>query len=494
MQNRIKNGLLSGNIGYLSFGSNAPHIEDKRSNYYSGNTKAFYAQNLQWSDNMVVAEIQGLDYSDFYTYQKKRIRTADVVDTATGQHFISDYQTIIVEDPNIEFLPLGAKVKFNGNTWLVVNPVNVQMTMGTAIIRRCNAVWRQRDWYGNIIEEPFCFGTGHGMTATANSKTFEMMLMDAYQHCAMQYNDTSKFVHQNLRMLIGRLAYAVRGVQNWAQEFTSELDSVHIQYFDLEAEEVLRRIDDTKNRIAGGANLAWGIGISGPSKIAVGDTQKLTAEFIRCVGAKKSIYSANVVMSTLEFDADSGVLVWKQLLPYYDQHFNFQYPNGEFWTDDDNELYATEDVIAHEMTYTWSSSDESIATVDSDGNVTGVGEGDVTITATLVQNPDITQEFNITIEQSVTGPSLEWDGVLPTAIQQYGTGTVQAVYRVNGQIDPDANISYTATGPDSSVYYTMTESDGRAVIQCWLECDEPVTITAECNGLSIETQVRLIGR
>lgn len=492
MQNAIKNGLLSSGKGYLSFGTNAPYTDHKRTNYYAANTKAFYEQNLKWSDTMIVADVQGLNYNDFYAYQKKRIRTADIVDTATGQHFISDYQVIIFEDHNIDFVPLGAKVKFGGSTWLVINPTNVQATSGETIIRRCNTVWRQYDWYGNIIEEPFCFGTGHGMTATSNSKTFEMMLMDAYQHSVMQYNETSKYLHQNLRMIIGRLAYEVRGVQNWAQEFTDDLESVHLQYFDLDAQEVLHGIDDMTNRIAGGRNLAWGIDVAGADQIAVGDTQSLTPSFIRCVGVNKTKYDGDVALSTLEFDADSGLLVWKQVLPYYDATFDFQYPGAQFYKDDANELYAGDETVPHPMTYTWQSSDENIATVDANGNVTGVSEGESDITVTLDQNTNISAKFHVTIEQAVTGEVLQWDGLQPASIRQYGSATLKAVYRVNGQVDPDAEIHYTAEGPDS-VCYTLTEQDGRAIVQCWLESDTPLTVYASCNGQTIVAQVQLHG-
>ena len=45
----------------------------------------------------------------------------------------------------------------------------------------------------------------------------------------------------------------------------------------------------------------------------------------------------------------------------------------------------------------WSSSDESVATVDSNGLVTGVGEGTAIITATSESNPDVKAEAKITV-------------------------------------------------------------------------------------------------
>ena len=136
----VRNALLNSANGYIGHSTNNPFSSDSQSQYYSNVTRAFYQDRLQYTSNMVIAQVQGIDYDDFYVFRPLRIRTAMVIDPTTGNNLGSDWQRIIAENTNIDFLPRGAKVVFNGSTWLVTNPQNVESVTGTSVIRRCNAV------------------------------------------------------------------------------------------------------------------------------------------------------------------------------------------------------------------------------------------------------------------------------------------------------------------------------------------------------------------
>ena len=260
MQTGIRNALLTAGKPYLQRGTNNPYNVDTQTQYFADASRAFARKNLRWSSNMVLAQVQGLVHDDFYAYKPLRIRTAMMIDPTTGKNLGSDWQKIMVENPKIDFLPLGAKVIFNGNTWLVVNPMNVQSITGTSVIRRCNATWNHLDYYGNILHEPFCYGQGAGDLATGNSVKEGMILIDAYQHSVMQLNPETEEIMHNRRMILGHQAYTVRGVQDFAQEFTEDISSVHIQHFDLESAEPLA-IDDMENRVADGLTFQWKIAL-----------------------------------------------------------------------------------------------------------------------------------------------------------------------------------------------------------------------------------------
>ena len=254
MQKDIVNAVMLGSAFGPQYATNNPYNADTQTQYYAQRTKMFNAARLPWASNVVAAQVQGLNYEDFYAYSDVNIRTANLIDPTTGLNMGSDWQRIICLDVNIDFLPRGAKVAFNGNVWLVINPMNVQSITGTSVIRRCNALWNYLDENGEKQSEPFCYGQGAYDLATSDYVQEQMILMKGYQHCVMQLNPATGVLRQNYRMILGNQAYSVRGMQNFVLEFSQDPESAHIQYFDLQITEPLEN-DDMINKIAGGLDV-----------------------------------------------------------------------------------------------------------------------------------------------------------------------------------------------------------------------------------------------
>lgn len=434
MQTGIRNALLTAGKPYLQRGTNSPYNGDTQTQYFADASRAFARKNLRWSSNMVLAQVQGLDDNDFYAYKPLRVRTTMMIDPTTGKNLGSDWQKIMVENPKIDFLPLGAKVIFNGNTWLVVNPMNVQSITGTSVIRRCNAVWNHLDYYGNILHEPFCYGQGAGDLATGNSVKEGMILIDAYQHSVMQLNPETEEIMHNRRMILGHQAYTVRGVQDFAQEFTEDISSVHIQYFDLESAEPLA-IDDMENRVADGLSFQW--------KISLPEEVQMKA------GQEETFAPASYRNGSSE--AESGV------------------------------------------EYLWSSSDENILLVGAEGRVKAVQEGNASIVCSLKKNPSIMSKMAVTVvsKEASIPASLEWVTPIPEQLAKYNECTIEAAYYADG-VKTEESITYSFSGPDDAAY-SAAQSGNIVQVKCWLPSTQPLVMTAECKNIIKTVEIKLTG-
>ncbi len=427
----LKNGSISSSSLPL-YGTNCPVDMGVVTQYFNSETKAFYARNAKWSNNLYEAEMQGLDYENFYAYSPVKIRVSDIISSAsTGDHLQDDWKIIYVVSVNIDYIPIGAQVKFGGNIWIVANPDNINPLIGTAIVRRCNVVYNTYDYYGNILTVPFSWHVGKAI-ATANYPETEMLLMDGYQHAVMQYNDTSRNIKHNTRFILGNQAYAVRGLVNFIREYTDNPDSVHLMRFDLEQVEVTDN-DDLKNQIADGESFSWEVSISGNDTMQAGTQQVLTVTSIR---------------------------------------------NGQ----------GVQTTDEHPITYVWESSEPSVATVEN-GVISALAAGNVVITAVCEQNPNNRATFPIVIEDAVQADYVAFTGYVPSYIEQYESVTITAAY-FRGGVRTDEPVMWRVSRLDNTFGY---ETSGNAVVIECIAPAEPIILTASCNGQSASTKIELLG-
>lgn len=460
MQKGIKNALIAGGSFAMGYSTNSPYNEDTLHQYYGDETKAFFHENLKWSSNLVRAQVQGVNYEDFYAYTTLNVRTANLIDPTTGKNLGSDWQRIIIENPSVDFLPRGAKVIYNGNVWLVTNPMNIQSVTGTSVVRRCNATWHYLDYYGNVKSEPFCYGQGDINLATGNSVKDNMILMDSYQHCVMQYNPDTAVIAHNMRMILGNQAYSVRGVQDFVQEFSLDEESTHIQFFDLEAAEPLV-IDDMENKVAGGKTFRWEIRLSASSDMQVGTSQKMTVASYR--------------------SPDWKVEEWAYL----------QDNAGKYMTVQKSGV-AELLLVKSEVRYVWTCSDETVATVDETGTVTAIKSGTAVITCALAENPSIWQEFTIEVSGAQTGASIVWKEIAPDELAQYESATISAVVFENGE-ETEKGVAFALSGPEEGAYYSAETNGNSVTVTCWLPSPTPLVITATADGAENRATIRLKG-
>lgn len=417
-----------------NYSSNSRRDDGQLKQYFRDETKEFMRRNIPMTSTYFEAEMQGVNYDDFYAWTPVKIRTSDLINPTTGEHLTDDWQEIIIDNTNIDTVPVGAYVKFNDNIWIVVNPDDVGSVTGNTIVKRCNCTYNTLDYYGNVIRTPMSYSKGMAL-ASANDVKEYINLPGTYQHIIMQLNDATRDVHNNTRLILGGEGYFLTGVTNFIRDYTHDANSCHIIRAECRLGEAQDANDDLVNEVAQGLTFNWLVTLTGSEKMTVGSTQTLTASSLR-MGK--------------EPDAE-----------------NYPYD------------------------YMWESSDYSIVTVDEYGFCEAVGEGTATITCYLQQNPNIATTFDITAAQSLTGEYVEFITDLPTELEAYSSTTCEAALFVDGVKQSDA-IVYAFRGPDINCF--GTEKDGNVLtITCYAPSQEPLTVIAACNGKEVSQELYLIG-
>lgn len=435
IKQNIKNGLLTA-AGLPRKADNQPaQYADRAKRYFADETKAFVQEYAQYSSDFFVGEAQGLLPDAPQEWVKVRMRMADVVrPSAVVTRRYDDYKYILLEPAYYDYVRPGTKFKAMGCYWLMINPRNISVYGAGGIVRRCNAVWNYLDYYGNVQSEPMVV---ENFMANANDSDSQesVMITKGYYNVAMQYNEVTAQLDTNSRMILGSGAYYLTGYGDFLQEFTGDYSSVRLLEFSLRYEEPNYTIDDMVNHVAGGKLFSWNIAVNGKPTVAVGDSVTLTASSMR---------NGSTVVSTEE----------------------------------------------NPVSYVWSSSDESIATVDDFGQVLGVSEGDATIYCQLAQNPEKTAEFSL----SVASPEASYIAFADAATDElnaYSSMTVSAAYYENGVQQSDT-LAWDFSGAEQGSY--TAEVDGNSVlIKCWGGSVKPLTITASFGEYSESITLNLLG-
>ena len=430
----IKNSALYSTSGKVSIKKNTPvQYKDRQHQYYAERTAQFVSDRAEYASDYVKADVQGLCADDFYKYLTTYVRFSDMVSqTATTTKNVDDLKHLLFKEPSIDYFPVGAKVQTMGSTWLCVNPSNISSVHGTAVVYRCNASYGLYDYYGNIVTEPIVVEKKL-MASNDNAHPENIVLMEGYFNVTCQLNEYTRRLGQSKRIILGSKAYHITGFTDFIQEFTGDYDSVHILQFTVRIEEPTID-DDLVNHIENGRNYTFSATVDGATNIKVGETSQLTAQFVK---------------------------------------------NGEA-------VAATEE---YPLTWQWISSDETVATVDENGNVTAKNAGKAQIIAVLAECERVTSSVEITIEEAQTTPYVAFTGVIPKAVQQYTAETFTAGYYKEGALSDEA-VEWSFSGASESAYHTVANGNS-VTVSCLRSDSKPLTITATCNGQSASVNVWL---
>lgn len=412
----------------------------KQHEYFEEPTSAFVWDNAQYASNYFKAQVQGVIPGDFETERGAYIRSMDIVEQTTGSKMPNDYQTVYFQDTRIKGLYTGAKVKYGGNTWLAISPFNISDPMMQSVIRRCNAIWKHLDYYGNVKAEPFVFQDARAQS-TANEYLDWSVIPNWYQKCVIQLNDDTRELLYNKRMILGSAAVEVRGVVDFITDFSGETPEAtanaepsHVLFFDVQFQQPLE-IDDMERGIAGAKAFSWVIKPSFQESMTVGAEQTLSVSSLR----------------------------------------NNEAPD-----------------VAHPVSYLFTSSQPDVLTVDDNGLVTAIGEGEATVTITLEQNPSISTEIKISVAAQSEEPMFVFTPELPAKLKQLQkyAGVVKVLQ--NGAETGEA-VTVTAYGAANEATVTLDSASGELSIQAWHPSEQPLSLVFKAGDAVVTKQIVLEG-
>lgn len=428
----VKTGMAIAGMRPRFTGNNPQLYDSRKYQYMAGNTKQFMNERSEYTTNFFLAKVQGLDINDPLKIQYEYIRVANVLSSPGINPSLDDHwMTVTFKNPNINNVPRGTKFWFYDNVWLCYNPNNVGAIMGNAIVRQCEVTYKRLDYYGNLLEEPFVINR---QWTKANDNRYQqyMVIAENYMDCVMQYNPETAMLRENDRILLGDTnAYTVRGLNNFTREQTYDENSVRLLYFALYRGEP-NEFDDIENGITDGKSFSWDIQVNGNLSGVAGQTSQLTAQSYK-----------------------SGLPAEKQ------------------------------------CDYVWESSNDAVATVDSNGLVTFVSEGECEITCTLVQNTNLTKTVGISVVEAVSEPFVQWDDTIPSEVKQYSSIQFSATYYENGEAT-DEPVEYTFEGASSSRYKAV-QSGNTITIECLYPSATPLIVVANKDSHSVAVTIRLTG-
>ena len=431
-----KDGLLTGGCFVPPVQTNAPtQYGDKRHEYFGRVTKEFNAQIAKYADDYVDGVLEYAEADGTVTERNVTGRLSNVVTTtASITRKYDDYKNVLFDQKDIGYVRPGSKLTTMGSVWLAINPDNISSCTANGIFRRCNAVWNHLDYYGNVVSEPIVV-ENEAANADAPDSQQDQRIAVGYFTVTCQYNEFTRQINDNTRLILGSKAYQVTGYADFKQEFTGDYSTVRLLTFHIRTLTSNDETDDMEKHIAGGKNFEWEIGVDGQDIAYIGRPAKYTASSIR---------------------------------------------NGQ----------SAESTAEHPIDYIWISSDPSVATIAQDGTLTTLAAGVVTITAEMKQNGEIIGQKSVEVRNS--GYGIQFVTAPPAVMEPFQTAEIEAVAFVNGEPADFTDFIWEFSGADESAYSATTEQN-RATVTCFGYSETPLQVKVSAYVLEQKAQIQLMG-
>ena len=428
-----RDAILLGVTGTARKSNSAKKRTGLQKQYFRDETLLYTEEVGAFASNVYETAAQGINLNDWYSYVPIKIRVDNAVQVSSGELMTDDWMRIyIIQPTGIDTIGQGAYMFFDSNWWMVYKPKGVLTVRGQALVRRCNTVINKLDYYGNVVSVPMAF-TKLGTLGNAPNVTENMILSKNYMNCYCQLNSITKEFTENTRMIQGKAAYAIRGINDFTREYTEERDSVHIMAFTIERTEPLEQ-DSLELQVADYYSFSWVISLNANSHMALGTTQTVVP----------SSYRNECLVSSTE---------------------------------------------EHPISYTYKSSDENVLTISEIGLITPVAEGTAVVTVTLDQNTNVSQSIEISVA-SVGESKVIFTSTPVTVLDEYDSCIISASYLENG-VETEDEVVFAFSGASERCYGATAIGLNKYEVRCYNASKTPLTVTIEARGSTDTMSIKL---
>lgn len=293
-------------------------------------------QVWEYAPDIEIVEIQkDFGSTEYYPY---KMRVERVFNAKTQDTRSDDWKEFLSPEPDFD-LPYGLYLRWKNNYWIVYNKENFDYPTRGVICRRCITTFNWVDEWGNLREYPVSIGKPKEASDYVN---VQFTNPGGFNVFYMQLDQYSKYIRPNDRFMVGNdgywTSYKVQGggVANYLREETMNATStglLSLICFTYEGN------DDTDNLEIGVANYYEKI---------------FTMELDQYEIQQYSGFSTKII------------------------------PTIKRGT-----------VIKDNVELSWQSSDENIVTVDEDGTITLINEGEADVICTMTKNDSVTKSVHI---------------------------------------------------------------------------------------------------
>ena len=293
-------------------------------------------QVWEYAPDIEIVEIQkDFGSTEYYPY---KMRVERVFNAKTQDTRSDDWKEFLSPEPDFD-LPYGLYLRWKNNYWIVYNKENFDYPTRGVICRRCITTFNWVDEWGNLREYPVSIGKPKEASDYVN---VQFTNPGGFNVFYMQLDQYSKYIRPNDRFMVGNdgywTSYKVQGggVANYLREETMNATStglLSLICFTYEGN------DDTDNLEIGVANYYEKI---------------FTMELDQYEIQQYSGFSTKII------------------------------PTIKRGT-----------VIKDNVELSWQSSDENIVTVDEDGTITLINEGEADVICTMTKNDSVTKSEHI---------------------------------------------------------------------------------------------------